>query len=92
MELIAKTEKGYLISATELEVNSIFSATGRPIKKSDEVKIGDKLPAFDYASVIQKCKEFKNTYSFKEFKSYHRRAFEEYSELINSIDSLSFDE
>lgn len=63
MQVIAKTEKGLLIEATELEVIGILnSVTG---KEQDKVEIGQKIPAVDYAESITKLKGLNENYDFK---------------------------
>ena len=58
MIIIAKTENGYLIEAKPNEVKEILTAVvGDNIK---EIKIGQKIPAIDYAGTIKKVKSIMN--------------------------------
>ena len=52
MEIIAKTENGVIINATNDEVNEILNAVSGA--KPEKLKIGMKIPAIDYASTIRK--------------------------------------
>ena len=65
MIIIAQTKDGYIIEATEKEVRGILnSILGE--SSGDPVKIGQKIPAIDYASTITKVKTLKDTYAFKQ--------------------------
>jgi hypothetical protein len=70
MEVIAKTNEGFLIKATENEIKEIVNAvTGiRP----KEIKIGQKMPAIDYASTITKIKSLKDDDYFKQVLKYSK--------------------
>lgn len=64
MNVIAKTKDGFLINATEKELEEIIkSVTG---EKPKEIKIGQKIPAIDYASTITKVKTLSDDYYFKQ--------------------------
>lgn len=54
MQIIAETKEGVLISATSNEVKEILNATTG--ERPSELKIGQKIPAIDYASTITKIK------------------------------------
>ena len=54
MQIIAETNGGVLISATGNEVKEILNAVTGEMPK--ELKIGQKIPAIDYASTISKIK------------------------------------
>jgi hypothetical protein len=61
MEIIASTTNGVLISATESEVKEILGAVNG--ERPKELKIGQKIPAIDYASTITKVKSLsQNSY------------------------------
>lgn len=63
MEIIATTSNGFIISATNDEVEAILhGVTGL---KAKEIKIGQKIPAIDYASTIFKIKSLHRDYDFK---------------------------
>ena len=62
MEVVAKTKGGCLIQASQSEIKEILNAvTG---EKPEEVNIGQKIPAIDYASTIMKVKTLKKDYHF----------------------------
>lgn len=62
MKVIAKTENGCLIEASNNEIKEILTAVnGAP---PDKVEVGRKIPAIDYASTIKKIQELKDNYHF----------------------------
>jgi len=64
MEIIAKTEDGALVQATDKELKEIIrSVTG---KEPKEIHVGIRIPAIDYASTITKIKALKDDYYFKQ--------------------------
>ena len=63
MEIIAKTEKGCLIQATNEEIKEILNAVSGV--KPDKLEIGQKIPAIDYAATITKVKALGNSYIFQ---------------------------
>ncbi len=85
MQVMAYTGKDFLLSATKDEILSIMSAL---CKRAEEVKIGDRIPAYDYAALIQACKAFKNSYAFKEFKTFQARLNKEATKIISEIETL----
>jgi effector-binding domain-containing protein len=62
MEIIGKTENGFLIQATNQEVKNIISAVIG--KVPEKIGIGQKLPAIDYAATITKIKTLSEDYDF----------------------------
>ena len=90
MEIIAKTTNGYILTATESELKAIFSAVSKPITDKNPINIGDKIPAYDYSAVIEKCKEFKSSYDFRQLKSATEKVTTVVSGYIASIESLTF--
>lgn len=84
MQIIAKTENGYIVSASIGEIEEIFSCVSRPITRDNPIKIGDKIPAYDYSSVVKQCKAYKNSSEFNRFKD----AIEKGSALVAKIDSM----
>jgi len=62
MEIIAKTEKGCLIHATDIEVQAILKAVSGILP--EKLNIGQKIPAIDYASTIIKVKALKDNYIY----------------------------
>ena len=67
MEIIAKQKTGYLIEASKQEIKSILTAVNG--QAPDDIKLGQKIPAIDYASTINKIKALANDYSYKEILS-----------------------
>jgi len=67
MEIIAKTEDGYLIQANRGEVEEILKSVAG--KRPEKIEIGQKIPAYDYSSTIVKVKSLKEDYRFKNMLS-----------------------
>ncbi len=68
MEIIAGTKNGVLIDATTEEVKEILNAvTG---KKPDNLNVGMRIPAIDYASTIRKIQTLEEEYSFRQLVQY----------------------
>ena len=63
MKIIAKTNDGYLISASENELKEILTSVSGVRPK--ELDIGQKIPAIDYATTISKIKSLEHDYNFK---------------------------
>ena len=89
MEIIAKTNAGFLITATESELKAIFSAVSR---KDGKIEIGDKIPAYDYSAVIEKFKAAKTSFYFREMKEKTKQFTEEVTEYVKAIETLKFEE
>ena len=89
MRIVAKTDTGFLIEALETEISSILSAVSKAPSKENPVKIGDNIPAFDYAASIQKMKVFKEEYNYREFKNRFEAMKNEGTRLIESFESIS---
>jgi len=62
MEIIAKTNKGCLISATKDEANEILRSVNG--KAPDKLEIGQKIPAIDYAATITKVTTLGESYTY----------------------------
>ncbi|OPX33368.1 MAG: hypothetical protein B1H40_00130 [Candidatus Latescibacteria bacterium 4484_181] len=63
MKIVATTGDGYLIEATQKEVEEILSAvTGI---KYDQICIGQKIAAVDYADTIKRVKALSESPKFK---------------------------
>ena len=92
MNIIAKTSGGYFIEATNDEVVAILTATGLKPENGDKIPAGTKIPAYDYAATIQKCKAFAKGNTFNEFKRYTRYLSNETDGIIKQIESLNFKE
>lgn len=83
MNIVARTNGGYLIEASENEIQEILNAVIGQRPKSDEIKIGHKIPAIDYASTITKVKALSKHSSYE----YMVRYFNEFSRHIEKLDS-----
>lgn len=68
MEIIAKTNQGVLISATENEVKEILNAVSG--QKPKDIEIGQKIPAIDYSTTIVKIKTLSENTYFKDLVRY----------------------
>ena len=63
MQIIAKTQDGYLVQATENELKEILTSVNG--NRPDDIEIGQKISAIDYATTITKIKSLKDDYYFK---------------------------
>ena len=63
MKIIAKTNDGCLISASENELKEILTSVSGVRPK--ELEIGQKIPAIDYATTISKIKGLEHNYDYK---------------------------
>ena len=87
MEVIAKTEKGFLIQATRKETEEILkSVTG---KLPEKIEIGQKVPAIDYATTITKVKALQKNYAFEQMISKIKTFNNEVSKLESVIEKAS---
>ena len=68
MEIIAKTDDGFLIKGTANEIGEILRAVQG--EKPNEIKIGQKIPAIDYAATITKLKTIPDDYAYKQLIDY----------------------
>ena len=91
MQVIAETGEGYLVSATQEEISSILASVSKPINDKNPIGIGDKIPAYDYAAMIQKCKAFKDSYDFKKYKESVTALSNSGTKIINAIETLTFE-
>ena len=64
MEIIAKTDDGCLIMASDREVKEILRSVSG--KVPDELSIGQKIPAIDYASTITQVKALGDDYDYRQ--------------------------
>jgi len=67
MEIIAKTEKGCLIQAAKTEVEEIIKAVTGYVP--EDLVIGQKIPAIDYASTITKIQSLGKNYVYEQMLS-----------------------
>jgi len=88
MKVIGKTNTGYIIEATNGEVEDILSSTGVKYSKEKPIDIGTNIPALDYAAMIRKCIDFKKTYDFEKFEMAAKSAMK----IVQSIKLLNFGE
>ena len=91
MQVIAKTSEGYLVSATQEEISAIMASVSKPINDKNPIAIGDKIPAYDYAAMIQKCKAFKNSYDFRQYKESVTNLSSSGTKIIDAIETLTFE-
>lgn len=91
MQVIAITQDGYLVSATGEEISSIMESVSKPITEKNPIGIGDKIPAYDYTAMIQKCKAFKNSYDFRKYKESIKALGKQGTEIIDAIETLTFE-
>lgn len=66
MKVIAKTDGGVLIEASDSEVKEILKSVSG--KAPNEIEVGQKIPALDYASTVTKAKALKDAYSFTQLE------------------------
>lgn len=90
MKIIASTAGGYIIDASETEVLAILSAVSVKVKESDKL-VGSNIPAFDYAAMIQKCKDFSKSYIFRQFKEMSNKLSKDSIEICESFESICFE-
>jgi len=87
MKVIAKTEQGYLIEATDNEIKEISKAvTGQRL---DKVEIGMKLPAIDYAGTITKIKTLRGSSEFINLESKIKDFVETFDKLRTVVKEAS---
>ncbi len=79
MEIIAKTDSGYLINATKSEIEEILSAVQGAIPEL--INIGQKIPAIDYSATIKKLKKLPEEFCYKKLITYA----EEFSDTISNL-------
>ena len=56
MIIIAQTKKDWLIEASYSEVQAILTAVSGVPTEAKDIKVGQKIPAIDYASTITELK------------------------------------
>lgn len=87
MEVIAKTNDGYLISASEAEVMAITRASQGSCP--EKIANGHKLPAFDYASIITKARSINDNYNYRQMLDRFEKFQDELAYLKKTIDAAS---
>ena len=85
MEIIAKTNTGFVITATGSEVVEILTAILG--KAPDKVDIGQKIPAIDYASTIRKISALSAKYEWTTLLSKVGDFNKEVEKLKNAVES-----
>lgn len=68
MEIIAKTDSGFLITGSTSEVSEILKAVNGSAPK--EIEIGQKIPAIDYSATITKLKTLPENYAYEQLVRY----------------------
>ena len=87
MQVIAVTVGGVLISATNDEVNEILRSTNGAAPQ--ELSIGQKIPAIDYAGSITKLKALSGAYCFKRLCDSTELFVAEFNKLKESVDNAA---
>lgn len=89
MKIIAKTGNGYHIVASEREVESILSAVSKAPTRETPINIGDDIPAFDYAAVIMRTKDFTKSQDYTYFKERFEIMVKSGKALIDKLDEIT---
>jgi len=79
MEIIAKTDNGFLINGTESELKEIIRAVQGAVPK--EIKIGQWIPAIDYSATITKIKRLPEEYFYRQLIKHAK----EFDMFINKL-------
>ena len=87
MEIIALTQKGVLIKATDSEVKNMLTAVHG--KNRPEIEIGTKIPAIDYATSIVKIKELAKNNYFEYMVSRIKDFNTEFDRLTEAVKSVA---
>lgn len=88
MKIIAKIEGGFLIEATENEVQAVLTAvTGK--QQTSPIQIGQKIPAIDYASTIEKIKALSKNSNYTNLLEYASRFQASLAALDQVVDSAA---
>lgn len=90
MNIIARTETGFLIEATREEVKNILTAVLGSVDM-DKVGLSTKIPAIDYATTITKTKALKNSAYFRDIGRELERFNGEFQQLKKVVDSVPED-
>ncbi len=84
MQIVATTQNGVLIEATNKEVYEILDAvTG---KRPDNLDIGQRIPAIDYATTITKVKALQEEHLFIYLKDKVANFNKHFDELVDAVD------
>lgn len=83
MEIIAKTDNGFLVEAKASELKEIIRSVSG--EAPDNIKIGHKIPAIDYASTITKIKALSDNYSYTNLMDAINRFSKEAKSLEDSV-------
>jgi hypothetical protein len=87
MQVIASTNSGVLISATNEEVIEILRSVNGEAPK--EIRIGQKIPAIDYAGSVTKLKSLKGAYTFTQLCSYVDQFISSFEKLKVSVENAA---
>jgi len=82
MEIIAKTDHGFLITGTKSEVEEILRAVQGSVPEN--ILIGQKIPAIDYSATITKLKKLPQEYEYKQLINYA----EEFSATVKGLNDV----
>jgi len=80
MRVLAKTDSGFILTATASEVNNIARAMAGFTSDTD-VGIGDELSASDFSSVIDKIRKITASYEYKEAN----RTIDKFNECLDDL-------
>lgn len=85
MEIIGNLEESFLISATKAEICAILKSAMGVVP--DKIKIGQKIPAIDYATTIVKIKSLYENYDYKQLVSQVSKFNDSFNELRDVVDN-----
>ncbi len=89
MEIIAKTDTGFLINGTKSEIEEILRAVHGSVPEN--IEIGKKIPAIDYSATITKLKKLPEEYEYKSLISYAKKfniIIDELNEVVEKATEL----
>lgn len=87
MKIVAKTNDGVLIEASENEVAEILRSVNG--KAPDELSIGQKIPAIDYAGSITKLKDLHKSWEFRKLSDSVDSFVESFTNLRGVVDNAA---
>lgn len=80
MKIVAQTNDGFLLSASQQELISLLTSFG---VKDAKPQIGQEVPAADFARNITHLKNFGNSYDFSTLKE----KLKHLNDAVNSVES-----
>ena len=87
MEIIAKTDTGYLINGTKSEVEEILRSVQGSVP--EEIRIGQKIPAIDYSATITKLKKLPEEYNYRQLIQYAEKFSDTINEMKNMVENAT---